>query len=148
MANSPKAYQNVLVAVDLSNDDEYLITSAMNIAGEASRLTVVSVIEPMVYPADMATAALPAMLLEERLEQTQATLSALSKKHSLPEGAYRVAYGRPATEIHKVARELNTDLIVVGSHGRHGVQLLLGSTSNAVLHGADCDVLAVRVRDS
>ena len=37
------------------------------------------------------------------------------------------------------------DLIVVGSHGRHGLALLLGSTANGVLHGATCDVLAVRV---
>ncbi|TNF89176.1 MAG: universal stress protein, partial [Gammaproteobacteria bacterium] len=37
------------------------------------------------------------------------------------------------------------DVIVVGSHGRHGLALLLGSTANGVLHGATCDVLAVRV---
>ena len=35
--------------------------------------------------------------------------------------------------------------LVVGSHGRHGLALLLGSTANAVLHGAPCDVLAVRI---
>ena len=38
------------------------------------------------------------------------------------------------------------DLIVVGSHGRHGLALLLGSTANDVLHGAPCDVLAVRLK--
>ena len=37
------------------------------------------------------------------------------------------------------------DLIVVGTHGRHGIGLLLGSTANSVLHGVDRDVLAVRV---
>ena len=49
-------------------------------------------------------------------------------------------------EIHRVAKEQDVDLIVVGSHGRHGLALLLGSTANAVLHGAPCDVLAVRVK--
>ena len=44
-----------------------------------------------------------------------------------------------------MAEELGTDLIVVGSHGRHGLALLMGSTANGVLHGANCDVLAVRV---
>jgi universal stress protein A len=34
---------------------------------------------------------------------------------------------------------------VVGSHGRHGLALLLGSTANDVLHGAPCDVLAVKL---
>jgi universal stress protein A len=36
-------------------------------------------------------------------------------------------------------------LIVIGTHGQKGLQLLLGSTANAVLHGAGCDVLAVRI---
>ena len=43
------------------------------------------------------------------------------------------------------AEEIGADLIVVGSHGRYGLALLMGSTANGVLHGATCDVLAVRV---
>jgi universal stress protein A len=56
-----------------------------------------------------------------------------------------VELGATKFEIARVAKENTFDLIVVGSHGRHGVALLLGSTANAVLHGAPCDVLAVRV---
>ena len=56
-----------------------------------------------------------------------------------------VLVGMPDTEIHRFAQENAVDLIVVGSHGRHGFALLLGSTSTGVLHGAQCDVLAVRV---
>ncbi|HHQ41669.1 MAG TPA: universal stress protein, partial [Chromatiales bacterium] len=37
------------------------------------------------------------------------------------------------------------DLIVLGSHGRRGLTRLLGSTADAVLHSARCDVLAVRI---
>jgi universal stress protein A len=44
-----------------------------------------------------------------------------------------------------MAVERGADLIVIGSHGRHGLQLLLGSTANGVLHLSECDVLAVRV---
>ena len=51
----------------------------------------------------------------------------------------------PDTETHRLANEKGIDLIVVGSNGRHGFQLLLGSVSTGVLHGAPCDVLAVRV---
>ena len=36
--------------------------------------------------------------------------------------------------------------IVIGSHGRHGLALLLGSTANSVLHGASCNVYVVRVQ--
>ena len=54
----------------------------------------------------------------------------------------QIKFGYPKTVILEKANEINADLIVIGSHGRRGVQLLLGSTANAILH---CDVLAVRV---
>ena len=54
--------------------------------------------------------------------------------------------GVPFEKIIETANELDIDLIVVGTHGRHGVRLLLGSTANAILHGTPCDVHAVRIR--
>ena len=39
----------------------------------------------------------------------------------------------------------SADLIVIGSHGRSGWKLLLGSTANKVLHGSHCDILTVHV---
>lgn len=57
-------------------------------------------------------------------------------------------WGVPKQEITQVADEQQADLIVVGSHGRHGLELLLGSTTNAILHHANCDVIAVRLRDA
>ena len=47
-------------------------------------------------------------------------------------------------EIVRFAEERKMDLIVVASHGLHGISALLGSTANGVLHTASCDVLAVR----
>jgi universal stress protein A len=47
----------------------------------------------------------------------------------------------------RMAKEEDVDLIIVGSHGRHGLALIFGSTSNSVLHGAPCDVLAVRIAE-
>ncbi len=35
----------------------------------------------------------------------------------------------------------------IGSHGRSGWKLLLGSTANKLLHGAHCDILTLRVGD-
>ena len=55
--------------------------------------------------------------------------------------------GQPANEMRRMAKEENIDLIIVGSHGRHGLALIFGSTSNSVLHGAPCDVLAVRITE-
>jgi len=56
-------------------------------------------------------------------------------------------WGVPKQEIIHIAEQENVDLIVVGSHGRHGLALLLGSTANSVLHYAKCDVMAIRLQD-
>ena len=56
-------------------------------------------------------------------------------------------WGIPKQEIINVAEQQQVDLIVVGSHGRHGLALLLGSTANSILHTAKCDVLAVRLKE-
>ena len=55
--------------------------------------------------------------------------------------------GSPKAEIIRIAEDMGADLIVVGSHGRHGIALLLGSTAASVVHHAKCDVLAVRLRE-
>jgi universal stress protein A len=56
--------------------------------------------------------------------------------------------GSPKTEILGLAEEKSTDLIVVGSHGRHGLGVLLGSTATSLLNHARCDILAVRLTDA
>ena len=43
-------------------------------------------------------------------------------------------------------KDNDVDLIVVGSHGEHGLALLVGSTTSGVLHEAACDVLSVRAK--
>jgi nucleotide-binding universal stress UspA family protein len=59
---------------------------------------------------------------------------------------YRVQDGEPAAEILQSAREDACDLIVMGTHGRTGVnRLLLGSVAEAVLRQAVCPVLTVRL---
>jgi nucleotide-binding universal stress UspA family protein len=57
----------------------------------------------------------------------------------------KVAVGKPAEEIVRVAREEKVDLIVMGTHGRTGVQhLLLGSVADEVARHAPCPVFTVR----
>jgi nucleotide-binding universal stress UspA family protein len=57
-------------------------------------------------------------------------------------GAMKIAYGDPATEIRKEAATGGYDMIVVGSHGRRALgQLVLGSVGKALLADAPCPVL-------
>ena len=78
-------------------------------------------------------------------EQAKGRLEAIGKGLNITQKDQHVIIGQPAHEMHRFATENGVDLIVVGSHGRHGLSLILGSTSTGVLHGSECDVLAVRV---
>lgn len=143
-------YQHILVAVDFSKEFE----SVLNKAIEQQQLTgahllLVHVVE---YTGAMYTGEIPLpedLDLDQRLaKQAEEKLQAMIDQHSLQNVGYQVEIGTPKREIVRVAEEQNVDLIIIGSHGRHGLQLLLGSTANGVLHLATCDVLAVRVESS
>lgn len=57
----------------------------------------------------------------------------------------RVGVGDPAHEILDLARVGEFDLIVMGTHGRHGIaHALLGSVAEKVVRRASCPVLTVR----
>ena len=56
-------------------------------------------------------------------------------------------WGTPKEEITQLALREKIDLIIVGSHGRHGLTALMGSTAKNVIFHAKCDVLTVHLRD-
>ncbi len=141
------AYQHILLAIDISEDSEAVGARAIQLVWEyGARLTLLHVVanvyeEPVYdlmssFPADM----------ESRLVENAArSLRSLADKLNVADAECRVEVGTPKTAIVQTASEIGADLIVLGSHGVHGLELLLGSTANAVLHAAECDVLAVRV---
>ena len=63
----------------------------------------------------------------------------------VPQAHCQVEVGNVKSDIVRVARERGTDLIILGSRERHGLSILVNFTEDTVLHGAPCDVLAVRV---
>jgi len=57
-----------------------------------------------------------------------------------------IVRGAPFVEIIKTAREKKADLIVIGTHGRTGIDhILFGSTAEKVVRKAPCPVLTVRM---
>jgi len=143
-------YQHVLAAVDLSEESIQVLDKARDAAqNNGARLSLLTVVKPLtqVYGGlDMAPIASGAVSFEEEaLKQARAQLQDLGTRYGIAEENIHVVLGAPAHEIRESSKEFGADLIVMGTHGRHGLGLLLGSTASGVLHGVDCDVLAVRV---
>ncbi|MGI9285918.1 MAG: universal stress protein [Pseudomonadales bacterium] len=137
-------YQHILVALDLGETQAAVLQRALSLAIDSTRISLVHVVDMIIYP-DAYMGNLPLEVLEQTIEHAKKALQEIGEQHAIAPERQFVEQGRAATKIHDIARANDADLIVVGSHGRHGVQLLLGSTANAVLHGAQCDVLAIRV---
>ena len=85
-----------------------------------------------------------AQLQTDSTEAFKVRMAEMADKLGVAKDCCFLPLGRPAYEIKRLSEEKNVDLIVIGTHGQHGFELLLGSTANAVLHGVGCDVLAVR----
>jgi universal stress protein A len=142
-------YQKILVAVDLSEDSEQVAQRAHAIANTGrADLHLIHVIEPLSFayggdiPMDFSG------IQDEIHQQATQQLKRFAASNDIDHDHQHIVLGRPEVEIHTTAKEIGADLIVVGSHGRYGLALLMGSTANGVLHGASCDVLAVRVGKS
>ena len=144
------SYSNILVAIDLSEESRAVLEAAQAIATKTSaRLHLVTVIKPLtqVYGGlDMAPVATGTVSFEaEATAQARQQLETLARDFGIKPADIHILLGAPGREVRELAKTTSADLIVIGSHGRHGFGLLLGSTANSVLHDAGCNILAVRL---
>lgn len=146
------SYQHILFAADFSEDAMQVGQRARVIARLCdARLSLIHVVEditPGLGGGYELLPVLPDLPVEAMARESRTLLGELAQRLDLAAADQWVVSAPSIKEgILGAAREHGVDLIVVGSHGRHGLALLLGSTANAVLHGAQCDMLAVRIRD-
>jgi len=143
------AYKKILLAINVYEKADVVINSAVDFAkkNNADVLNVVTVID-CVAPFAPSIVDFQHSIEEEAKVALDKVIKKIDGKHL--DGVqikHEVLVGNPASEIVAYADESNCDLIVLGSHATHGVNLLLGSVANTVLHKAKCDVLTVRVCD-
>jgi universal stress protein A len=141
-------YQHILLAVDFSENGVYVAEKAKSLAYKyQSKLSIIHVLDNIPMP-DTSYGRVIALDHDsdyELLEFEKTQLKTLGKKLDVHIDQQCLVWGIPNQEIITFANEQQVDLIVLGSHGRHGLALLLGSTVNSVLHYALCDVLSVRL---
>ena len=143
-------YKHILFATELGEDSRQIGDKVSQMAALAnSRVTVLHVIEPMPSAYAMGEIGVYFDAEEEKRKVKIRALDSLKPciaNMNVSESDVVIATGIVSKKVLAYAEEYDADLIIVGSHGRHGLQLLLGSNANAILHGAKCDVLAVRLK--
>jgi len=144
-------YTHILVAVDFSASADRVLAKACDIVqrnnAKFSLLHVVEYLPPLDSAYEPMLGSNWVTNEAELQEQAVKSLEKLSEKHNLKDADLVVQLGTPKHEISQFVKDNKCDLVVMGSHGRHGFSLLLGSTSNAVLHAMPCDILTVKIED-
>ncbi len=143
-------FKNIVIATDGSRYSAAAASEAIGIAKRnGSQLTVVAVV-----PAELATPtdidfAMPQreMLAEKEMhtaEKNAKEVKEAAQKEGVPVQAF-VMTGKPADAVVEIAKDKKADFIVLGSHGRTGLEkLLMGSVAERVIVLADCAVLVVK----
>jgi len=143
-------YQHILLAVDFSKNGEQVTEYAQKLAKQFNaKLSIVHVLElaPVMYEGDFS---LPiGVSYEEELEK-QATLKLhqITKQLNIDKKDCYLEQGSVKLGVTYIAKKINADLIIAGTHGHHGIiENLIGSRVNSILHAAECDVLVVRIKE-
>lgn len=140
-------FKNVLLAVDLGEDLSWkrALPEALDVLNRSGGVLHIMTVVPD-FGMTIVGSFFPADYEKKALQEANERLHALVADH-VPAGTkvqHIVKHGSPAEEILATAKEVPTDLIVVGSHRPGMDQALLGSVASRVVSRATCSVLVAR----
>ncbi len=148
MAFKPK--NKVVVPIDFSDSSIDAVREALRCAKSPASVHIVHVVfdlEP-IAPYDNWDGEVPEWFVM-REESTTKRLDRFVAEHDLGDVKKVILSGDAGHEITRYAEEQDVDLIVIPSHGYHGLnRILLGSTTERVLRHAHCPVYVLRHRDA
>jgi len=149
--SEPDPYRHILLATDFSPHAERAAYRALELGGRyKARLTFLHAVEePVMYdqfydPITPDRLGEDAALFDAAVERLRKFLENLGAPADCRQ---QVLAGSPKSVILGYAEAQQVDLIVAGRHGRGGLQQLMGSTANALVHRARCEVLTVPLAD-
>lgn len=143
----PLKHPKVVVPIDFSDDTEAAIRSGLERVDDPAGLHVVHVLMPLDY-------ASPGVMFgtisdATREKAVRENLDKILKNIGVSGVTVSVPVGDPGLKITDYARDIDADLIIVPSHGFHGVKrFLLGSTAERIIRHAHCSVLVLRRKDA
>lgn len=145
-----KPFDKILIAIDFSENSTYAFDCALMLAKQFNAsLTVMHVINE---PVDLRGFYVPHISFEQLEKEIEAGAAEMMEKFCREKmadyGNYvtSIVTGIPYEEIIRTAREIDASLIVVGTHGRTGLDhIIFGSTAERVVRSSPCPVLSIRL---
>lgn len=145
-----KPFTKILIAIDFSENSECAFDYALTLATKFdAELTVLHVINE---PVDLRGFYVPHISfeqLEKEIEEGAVKMMEAFCSQRFGEFSnYKtsIVTGIPYDEITATAAKIDASLIVLGTHGRTGLDhILFGSTAERVVRTASCPVLTVRL---
>lgn len=139
-------FKRIVVSTDFTENSLPALEAAFGLtSGATEKLYIVHVVEiPAVAAPPMASVVPPVDQLYKAAKERLDGLTPLNWQHDVVIETV-VLTGAPSIAISDFAREKSADIIVVGTHGRKGLaRVLMGSTAEALLREAPCQVLVVK----
>lgn len=143
------AFTNILVPFDLSNQSIRAFKTALNVAKKYNaKITLLTCLEGDAWHHRFYDSMADNELIKKQKKATLAQiakLEPLAKKHNMVIKSQIIESTSVVTDIIKYAQSQKIDLIIMGSHGRTGVdKIILGSVANGVTQKARCPVLIMK----
>jgi universal stress protein A len=137
----------ILVPTDFSGNAEHALDYAVELAAKlGAKVHLLNVIAMQMFGAEYGVAVTQAMV-EDVMRGNQEALDRLvaARATKAAFGPAQLEFGDPRAVVEQTALKLGVDLIVMGTHGRHGMKrLLIGSVAESVVRTAPCPVLLIR----
>lgn len=145
-----RLFDKILTAIDFSENSDRAFDYALTLAVKFdAELTIMHVVNE---PVDLRGFYVPHISfeqLEKEIEDGAAKMMeefCSSRLASFPGYKTAIVTGIPYDEIIRKADEMGASLIVLGTHGRTGLDhLIFGSTAERVVRSASCPVMTIRL---
>jgi nucleotide-binding universal stress UspA family protein len=145
-----KPFEKILTAIDFSESSDFAFEYALTLARQfQAELTIMHVINE---PVDLRGFYVPHISFEQLEKEIEEGAEKMMEKFcqtkmgDFTRYTTAVVAGIPYEEILRKAEETGASLIVLGTHGRTGIDhLIFGSTAERVVRSAACPVLTIRL---
>lgn len=140
-------FENILLAVDSPHHAVQLLETALQLQSDPEEIHIIHSCEHPITGYGEVTGQNHVVTETQIKQHAYRGISEVCRRYAIPLVNLHITSGNTATAIHEAAKELGTDLIIVGTHGEKGIHLFGRSLTDEIIHLAPCPVLTQKIED-